>query len=160
MLISAFEAMHAGQAGFARALRARLDGRALEEGRSDFGFERDILGAISEYVVAKALNVCWSPAVGRLDLEGDLPGIGVKSTTRPNGSLILRPQDIDESVPYVLVITETILRHRIAGWFHGTPDDRYWREVDRSTGVHQAAFFIPQADLRPFDTFDARGALV
>lgn len=153
MRLTPAEVYLAGQAGFARTLRARIDGRSLEDGRRDFGFERDVQGAIAEYAVAKFLNVCWTPAIGDLDLHGDLPGVcQVKSSTHPRPSLIVRKHDID-TLPYVLVRLDSIVDVELVGWIEGADakDPLFWREVDPSRGIHQAAFFVPGSSLLPME---------
>jgi hypothetical protein len=149
--LSAFELGHAAAAGVWRNVSAIRDGRPLENGRADTGFGCHCDGAIGEYVVAKCRNLCWSPAVGRLDTDcGDLPGdLHVKTTTRMGGSLIVRPQD-PEDKEYALVVLALPWAHfvgTIPGMF--ARDDRYWRDVDKSRGIHQAAWFVPQNHLNP-----------
>lgn len=153
--LTGFEIGHAGVAGVWRNVTAIRDHRPLEDGRFDLGFGRHVEGAIGEYAAAKALGKCWSPAVGILDTNtGDLSGVHVKATTRTDGSLIVRPHDPPE-LPYVLAILRLTDRDgmfvTLPGWIQGSDarDDRYWRDRDPRRGVHRAAWFVPQSDLRP-----------
>lgn len=130
-------------------MSAIRDGRPLEPGRIDDGFQHHIHGAIGEYAVARALNVCWSPAVGRLDTEsGDLPGNWhVKTTTRAKGSLIVRPHD-PEAMIYALVVVQlpvAVFVGSISGLDARQPE--YWRDVNLAAGIHRAAWFVPQRAL-------------
>jgi hypothetical protein len=149
--LTSFEILHAAIAGVSRNVTALRDGRQLEAGRVDAGWERHVNGAIAEYAVARELGCCWSPAVGVLDTHtGDLPdGIHVKSTTRADGSLIVREHDPDE-LAYVLVIL-ALPEARVAGWLSGIEAKvpAYFCEADRARGIHQAAYFVPAGELRP-----------
>lgn len=153
--MTSFELLHAAHAGVARNVSAIRDGRPLEEGRRDLGFERHIVGAIGEYAVARALGVCWRPAVGRLDTEtGDIAGLQIKSTTNPAGELIVRPHD-PGGFNYVLVVVR-VPDVRIVGWFegHAAKQPGYWREKDGKR-VHRAAFFVEQPELHAWETLAA-----
>ena len=151
--LTSHEILHAAMAGVTRNVTALRDHRALENGRADSGWENHINGALGEYAVAKVLGRCWSPAVGVLDTDtGDLPGNWhVKSTTRRNGRLIVRRQDPME-MTYALVVLD--LPHvEVVGWIPGefAKLEEFWEEEDRARGIHQAAYFVPAANLHSFE---------
>lgn len=154
--LSTFEIIHAAQAGVTRTAVNLARGREREGGRTDLGFGRDVLGVLGEYAVARALDLCWQPVVGSLDTHtGDVAGVQVKSTTRTDGSLIVRPHDPPE-FPYVLAVVRRStggLSVDLAGWLDGAEAkvDRYWRAADPASGIHRAAYFAPQGALRPLD---------
>lgn len=110
-----------------------------------------MLGAIGEYAYAIVTETCWRPAVGRLDTqEGDVGGMQIKATALANGSLIVREHDPPDR-DYLLVIVPRDLRVNLAGWIAGADakQSTFWRDRDRSRGVHQAAYFVPQHALHP-----------
>ncbi len=155
MILTWSEVMFAAQVGIARTVSAIQKERQLEPGRADLGFERDVVGAIGEYAVARMLDCCWRPLIGELDTAtGDLAGVQIKTTTRATGCLIVRPHD-PPGFTYVLVI----IGGRNAGGLHvdvvgaiSGADAKvaaYWRERDPAAGVHAAAHFVPKSELRP-----------
>lgn len=146
--------MQAAHVGVARNVSAIRDARPLEDGRRDHGWETHIHGAIVEQALAKALDVYWHPAVGRLDTEtGDVAGYQAKAITHPAHSLIVRKHD-DARFSFVLGLLEDERTVRLLGWLPGAEAtvDRYWREVDPARGVHRAAYFVPQSALRSIET--------
>lgn len=153
-MLSWFELIEAANGGVARHVRALHDERSFEGGREDAGFERHILGVIGEKALAKWLGVYYVPAVGRLDTEDGDVGLAyqVKATTRKGGSLIVRPQDAAR-FPFVLAIVDAP-RVSLMGWVEGVDAkvDEFWRPVDASRGVHQAAWFVPQSRLEPMES--------
>ncbi len=151
--LSWFEVMHCAQATIAKRVMALRDERQYEEGRTDLGFDRGLVGDLGEYAVSRALNVCWQPSVGRVDTErGDVGGRQVKATMRPNGCLIVRTKD-PARFDYILAIVrvESGIVVDIIGWIDGVAAKapHYWRDRAPEIGVHQAAHFVPQDDLRP-----------
>lgn len=151
--LSWYEILHAAYAGVSRSVSGMKDGRSLEPGRNGERFGQDCIGAIGEFAVSKVLGMHWSPAVGFLDTGiGDVGGVQVKSTSRGNGSLILRLNDEDR-FRFVLCRMPSLPLVEIAGWIqgHAGKDPQYWRETDAARGIHQAAFFVPQIALVSID---------
>lgn len=140
-----------------RTLTACCDGRKHEDGRTDMGFDRDIAGMLVEYAVARYFDLFWSPKLHQLDTyTGDLRGVHVKSITQAHHKLIVRKIDpVDFRYVLGLVGNFRDLRRgldiKLIGWFHGNEakQERYWEEKDETRGIHQAAYFVPQADLHP-----------
>jgi len=153
--LTPFEILHAAQVGIARNVSALRDHRPLENGRTDLGMERHIIGAIGEYAVSRALDCCWRPAVGRLDtLTGDVGRVQVKATTLPNGCLIVREHDPAEFT-YVLAIVRlartglgVLLPGSVAG--HVAKQPEFW-----SLRGHQPGYYVPQSRLEPLPLREA-----
>jgi len=99
-------------------------------------------GARAEKAVALGMNLPWTPVVSDYREIGgnDVGTLGVRSTDRRHGCLILHPKDEDDRV-FVLVLVETTPDFIIYGWVRGDEgkDQRYWR-----TDVRHPAYFVPQ----------------
>ncbi len=107
-------------------------------------WDTDIVGALGECAVAKAVGQYWSPDVNVFAIPDVGDSLHVRSTPLKTGSLIIRPDD-PEGI-YILAIGE-VKDWRICGWIRGVDGrvDRFWR-TDRGT---PAAWFVPQSALRP-----------
>lgn len=127
-----------------------------DPGRS---FAQDVLGAVAECAVAAQLGGFW-PALNRPDGSGDvwLPFVGpgeVRSTLKPDGSLIVRDRDDGKlDRPFVLVVGPMhwdgrLATVRCAGWIFGrdAADTRF----RSAPGGGQAAYFVPQEALLPLE---------
>lgn len=137
--------------GLARRLTAIRDGRKREPQRRDSGFEHHIVGAIGEYVVAKALDMCWTPAVGRLDGHvGDLRnGYQVRSTLHARGHLVIRKGIDDLAATYALVVLDLPHAH-----FVGTIEGNRAVEVGDfvragERGANRDGYWVKQSQLEP-----------
>lgn len=144
------EVVQSAHGGIARQVSALRDARPLEGGRTDSGFERHIIGVLGETALAKWLGVYYAPTVGSLDTPfGDVArSFHVKATLRSDGELIVRHHD-PADFPYVLAIV-SLPDVRLVGWLHGheAKQPGYWLDRNPSLGVHRAAYFVPQRDLR------------
>ncbi len=148
--LSWFEVRRAFDVGVSRSLFAIKEGLQLEEGRTDLGIERHILGAVGEMALAKWLSVYWEPCIGGLDTAvGDVAGRHVKSVTRPGLSLIVREHDPDP-MPYVQAVL-ALPTVTLTGWITGKDAkvEEFWRAEDAVRRIHRAAFFVPTNRLRP-----------
>lgn len=136
----------AASVGIERRLRAIARNRQHRHSwRGGDVWEIDIQGAAAEMAVAKAVGRYWTDTADP-DYEGDVgQNVQVRWTARPDGSLLLHPDDKPEHA-FVLV-TGQIPQFEIRGWLWGAhgKDPRFWRE---DTG--RPAFFVPQAALRLF----------
>jgi hypothetical protein len=139
--INNIEYMHAAHAGFLReaanVLAERYDTNA---GQRD-AYSTHILGAVGEYVAARALDIFWA-GPGRLRAP-DVGPLQIRTGTKHTHSLILHPSDADDDV-FVLV-TGSVKHYRVHGWIYGRDGKRreYWKDPD--TG--RPAFFVPQSAL-------------
>ena len=106
-------------------------------------WQRHIEGALSEYALAKHLNLHWSGqgASGAPDVGGRHE---VRVTHRDNGRLLLYEYDCDDS-PYWLLcgINGT---YRVAGWILGVDGKlkKWWRKLRED---RHPAYVVPQLAL-------------
>ena len=107
----------------------------------------DIEGACAEKLVAKALDRYFVGTIGGPDSGADVGDIGVGSTTRENGCLIIHDGDRDDQV-FVLVVGRAP-NQRIAGWAraYDAKLPAYWREVKTEDGKSRGAYYMPQEKL-------------
>jgi hypothetical protein len=97
---------------------------ALNKGRKGaHGFNRDyerwsidIEGVATELAAAKALGLPYEPVVGSLDTDlGDIaPGLQVRGTRYPQGSLLIHKSDHDED--RFILVTGVTGDYRVRGW--------------------------------------------
>lgn len=103
----------------------------------------DIEAACAELAVAKFVGVYWESVVRQpKNLPGDVGRIQVRSTTLPDGCLILHKRDRDDAT-FVLVVGR-IPKYRVAGYIQASAckQERFW-----SQGDGRAAYFVPQSAL-------------
>ena len=112
-------------------------------------WQADITGAIGEYVLSKALNICWSPAIGELDKHtGDVNGYQVRATEHTNGHLILGDRDKNDDVFVLITGNNRVAKHwTVRGWCYGreAKQKEYWKDMGNNG---RPAFFYPQKELR------------
>jgi len=87
---------------------------------ADNAFDHHILAAMSEYVVARALNLFWEPSVGNtngVDVGG-LVQVRLRRVPGTGSDLAIRDKDIDDK-PYVLVHYPGGLTFELKGWLFG-----------------------------------------
>lgn len=126
--------------------RAGAAGRAASA--SGPGWDIDIEGACAELACAKALRLYWPGTVGSFHEPDIPPDVQVRWTAHEDGKLIVRADD-DNTHKFVLVIG-IAPRYHIAGWIYGADAKQAgWAQAPNG---RPAAFFVPQADLRAFNT--------
>ena len=149
-----YEFVSAVNVANARFIAARTAG--LEQnGRSGYKswserMKLDIVGTCAEILVAKNLGTYFPSSVNTFHSEPDLMWNGtpieVRSTIYPNGKLIVRDNDPENSF-YVLVVGDPP-NQRIAGKILGIdakfPD--YWVEGKPGT---KGCWMVDQSDLNP-----------
>ena len=105
-------------------------------------FEHHIAGAISEFAVARFLNLFWKPSIGETDnLDvGGLVEVRMRLIPGTGTDLAMRPKDHDDR-PYVQVHLYRTRPHRpeIMGWIYGREGKRPGEPVDPKRLV----WFIP-----------------
>lgn len=146
------------QVGLMRKLTGRV--RNLKHAYGFKGGDQwgmDIEAAAAEAVVAKYLNLFWSPGGVYASADvGDL--VQVRWSDRPHASLILHDRD-SNTQPFVLV-TGILPTFEIHGWVYGLEGKikQYWTDP----GTSRPAFFVPQHALRPMPElkFNIHQALV
>lgn len=149
VVLSNAECRAAAYVGLNRRLDAMRDGRVEVYGSAAPGgfWNVDIEAAAAELAVAKALGVFWAACdTPEEDRGGDVgPGVQVRHTQYPNGSLIVHDRDADDH-RFVLV-TGAMPTFRIAGWLHGHAAKvaAHWK-----ADAPRPAFFVPQSALMVF----------
>lgn len=100
-----------------------------------------IEGAMSEYALAKYLNVHWE-GVGFPDAD-DVGNEDVRVTTHENGCLILHDRDKDDKKYWLLIGQNG--EYEIKGYIFGRDgkQKKYWKE--KVPG--RPCYFVPQCDL-------------
>jgi hypothetical protein len=140
------EAAMASDVGRMRHLASIKAGLQDAYGCTSEGWSEHIEGACGEMAVAKSLNVYWDGSVNSFSRD-DLPGIHVRTRSRADYDLIVRQHDADDK-PYVLV-TGRCPSYTIHGWILGK--DAKKPEFQKKYGGRAAAYFVPQASLRPIE---------
>jgi hypothetical protein len=127
------------------------DGLNANADKHKYGFSGDplaiaIQGCRGECVVAKSLNVYWTGAGVDYANEEDVGRLQVRTTHHMNGSLLHRPNEGHLEDPWILVVGAEDTYH-LAGWLYGHEcrEPRWLREA----AGRPAAYFVPQAALRP-----------
>jgi hypothetical protein len=92
----------ARQIGTARTAEAQQSNRPGRAGCPPNNLEQDINGAAAEIAFARVMGMAPSISVGPSQ-EPDVAGFHVRSTSWPNGKLIVRPGDPEGNL-YVLVV--------------------------------------------------------
>lgn len=117
--------------------------RRVDTANQGKSWDTDIVGALGECAVAKAVGLYWSPDVNVFAIPDVGDSIHVRSTNRSNGCLIIRPDDPDGV--YVLAVGE-VKDWRVCGWISSDEGktERFWR-TDRGD---PHAWWVPQSALR------------
>jgi len=136
LLLAAFHAIMRSISNTFAGTIAKLGNRWMLDGLAN-----EIVGAIGEMGVAKALNVFF-PAGFR---QTDAYFYEVRATTRKDGSLIVRESD-SSAKTYVLALVDPP-KVIIAGCIYGADakQQRFWRAPNGLPG----AYFVPQRALKP-----------
>jgi len=132
----------------------QADGLVAKHNKSSV--DADVEGALGEYAVATALQLDWDGAFKSYEAwqqwrtDGhDVSGLEVRTTTYPNGRLIVQPSNKND-VPYILVVVARDYSHAvIKGW-------RWGRDVKNADHWQshwpRPTFAMPQSLLYPIDT--------
>lgn len=153
VLLEWYEVFLAAEVGIQRQIAALRAHRPDRFGYDGLGWTEHIEGATGEMVVAKALDIYWSGSVDTFRGASDIAGrIEVKTRSRDEYELLVRPDDPDDSA-FVLVVGRAP-RYRIVGWLYGREAKR--PEWLAGHGGRPPAYFVPQAELHPFETLNDR----
>lgn len=137
----------ASEIGRLRQLSSVRHGRKDQHGFKGEGWNEHIEGACGELAVAKALNLYWNGSIDTFK-ENDLPGLQIRTRSKHDYDLIVRPDDSNES-KWVLV-TGRCPEYDVRGWIQGI--DAKKPEWQQTYGNRPAAFFVPAAALNPIET--------
>lgn len=124
------------------ALELRLPDR---HGYQGDGWGIHIEGALGELALAKYLGKYWDGSVNTFKRQGDVGQIQVRTRSRDDFELLVRPDDRDEDI-FVLVVGQAP-RYRVVGWIRGSEAKR--PEWQQTYGQRPPAYFVPQASLKP-----------
>lgn len=145
------EMVRYGSAGLARTANA-LEMRRVGAHGFDRNHERwqiDVEGVLTEAAAAKALNLPYKPVVGELDtLLGDIgPGLQVRGTKYPTGSLLIHNKDLDDDI--FILVTGIYGVYDIRGWIHARDGklEKLWKMYK-----NRGAFWVGQEWLKPIET--------
>jgi hypothetical protein len=136
------EAAMASEVGRLRQLVSVKAGRLDQHGFAGDGWSEHIEGACGEQAVAKALNVYWDGSIDSFKRD-DLPGLQVRTRSRHDWDLIVRPNDPDQAV-FVLV-TGRCPSYLVQGWIRGCDAKR--PDWLKNHGGRPAAYFVPRTAL-------------
>jgi hypothetical protein len=129
--------------GTARTAEARQSNRPGRAGCPPNNIEQDIDGAAAEIAFARVIGVAPSISCSP-SREPDVAGFHIRSTSRPDGKLIVRPGDSKSNV-YVLVVGAG-KEWRIIGSAEGYEAARpeFWYDQNGRSGC----YMLPQSKLR------------
>lgn len=145
-----YEIRFAAQVGLERNLQAMREGKTPSAAFStrDGEWEIHVRGACGEMALAKALNRYWSGSINRYGSSGDVGRIEVRTRSRHDYDLLIRPGDADGS-RFVLV-TGTAPDYLVHGWYlAGEAKQDKWLA---NHGDRTPAYFVPRASLKPIET--------
>ena len=143
----------AANVGLMRQLCALKAGKHDAHGFDGDGWSEHIEGACGELAVAKILGRYWDGSVNTFKAD-DLPGLQIRTRSRHDYDLIVRPGDDDQAV-WVLV-TGRCPEYRVRGWINGAEAKR--AEWLRNYGGRPAAYFVPAEQLRGIEEIGATAA--
>ena len=108
-------------------------------------WQYNVEGCCGELVVAKALGLYWSGALGNLRVA-DVGKYQVRTRSKAWYDLTLYPKDDDHAI-FILVLGRAPI-YEIAGWILGANGKRpeYWKSPNGRPG-----FFVPRGVLRPLE---------
>ncbi len=113
----------------------------------DAGFNKDLNGACGEAAFAKFRNVWWDGSVNTFSAFGDVGGAEVRTRTKHDWQLFVRPADKDER--YFVLVTGRPPTYRVQGWILGA-DAKQPEWMADPGGYGKPAFFPPTAALTRF----------
>jgi hypothetical protein len=132
--------------GVRRRITAMARARSEPAGTARDVWSIDVEGACAEMAVARHMGSYWHALADAVStLPGDCGALQIRHTARPDGRLIIRPNDNPEAV-YVLV-TGCAPRFTIVGSLKGSDARRaeWWEAPNDRPGC----WFAPQSALSP-----------
>lgn len=139
-----FEAARAAEVGVQRQIQALARNLPDAFGYEGDGWAAHIEGAAGEMALAKAMNWYWGGTVNTFKHGGDVGNVQVRTRTRDHYELIVRDNDRDDDVFYL--VTGTVPTFRVVGWILGKDAKR--PEFSHMHGGRPAAYFVPHNALR------------
>jgi hypothetical protein len=150
--LEAYEAAHAARVAVDRHTQSVARGSADAFGcDKDWlaGLRRHMVGALGEVAYSKAANRYWNGSVGTYKHGGDVGPVQVRTRTKPEYELLVRPGDPDDAL---FVLVRTIeggpkARLEVVGSITGAEAKRVGRLA--TYGGRQAAYFVADSFLTP-----------
>jgi len=141
IVLSSTQMMMAAHVGIMRRLQF-LKRNAVAVYGKETDWQLQIEGALSEYALAKYLNLHWE-GVGVIDGD-DVGDQDVRVTEHQHGSLILHPRDNDNKKFWLL--TGKNGTYIVRGYILGKDgkQDKYYKEMVQGRGK---SYFVPQSEL-------------
>lgn len=137
--------------GAERQIDALARGLRDRAGTGDDTWTLHIEGAAGEMAAAKALGRYWQMPVATFKHGGDVGDLQIRTRSHHSFELIVRDDDRDTDV--FLLVTGRIPRFQVHGWIRGGDAKRAeWR---KQHGEREAAYFVPQNELRPLVELDS-----
>ena len=145
VLLSSYELITAAGVGIRRQVAAMARGLPDRHGYDGDGWAEHIEGACGEMAVAKLLGVYWPGSVNTFKAGGDVALLQVRTRSRHDYDLLVRPADKDLEAIYVHV-TGRAPEFRVWGWMRcgDCRRDAWWR----THGDRPGAWFVPAAALQ------------
>lgn len=144
VVLSWHEVAMASEIGRLRQLESLKAGRIDRHGFSGSGWNVHIEGACGELAAAKYLDMHWDGSIDTFK-EPDLPLIQVRTRSRHDYELLVRPEDDDAAI--WLLVTGNCPSYWLRGWAMGQECKR--EEWLREHGQRPRAHFVPTSALRP-----------
>ena len=130
--------------GRIRQLEAMKKGLPDKYGFIGDGWSIHIEGACGELAVAKVLNVYWGGTVNTFKTKADVGKLEVRTRSRHDYDLLVRPDDKDTSV--FIHVTGKAPNFQIHGWMLGK--DAKQEKWMQNYGGRDSAYFVPFAELQ------------
>jgi hypothetical protein len=148
--LTSAEVVTAAMVGVYRHVQALFAGYKPNAGfrDPDKAWHIHIEGACGEMAVAKAMKMFWSASVGTFKEGGDVGCLQVRTRSRIDYDLFVRPRDDPDSI-FVLVIGNAP-KFRVVGWIYGRDarQEKYLKDYGERSAP---AWFVPQSDLYDMD---------
>ena len=143
------EILETGLVAVMRVTEVIQKGRQETHGEArDESWQRHFEGALGERAVAKAYNIYWHGA-GKCFGTDIGNQTEVRTTTHPNGRLILHDEDDDDK--FFVHVTGSMGEYLIRGWIRcGDGKDKKWWEDPQ--GKNRWAYFVPNKLLQSAET--------
>jgi hypothetical protein len=143
-----YELFNAAFTGVLRHLSSLYRGSPDAHGyNGEDGWTKHIEGAAGEVAAAKACNLFWGGSVNTFKGAGDVGIFEVRTRSRHDYELLVRPDDDDKRV-FVLV-TGRAPKFVVRGWMRAGDAKRdKWKH---SHGGRPPAYFVPHDQLRPLE---------
>lgn len=107
----------------------------------------EVVGACGERAYCKAQGNYWDGSVNTFHVEPDAArGVEIRTTTREDGSLIVRDNDADDRWFVLVTGTPPVMTVRDCILGVSAKRDEYLRDPH----AHRPAWFVPQSALRPW----------